>query len=98
MRQFWNQASKDEAERIINNWLVQAWSSGIASLVKLANTIAIHKFGSLNWYDHPVSSGRLERTNNKIKVLKRMAYGYRDMEFSKLRILAIQEVKYAFAG
>ncbi|MCR5562193.1 MAG: transposase, partial [Desulfovibrio sp.] len=44
------------------------------------------------------SSGRLEGTNNKIKVLKRMAYGYRDQEFFKLRLLAIHEAKYAFTG
>ena len=52
----------------------------------------------MNWYEHPISSGRMEGTNNKIKVLKRMAYGYRDMEFFKLRILAIHEAKYALTG
>jgi transposase len=46
----------------------------------------------------PISSGRMEGTNNKIKVLKRLAYGYRDMEFFKLRILAIHEAKYALTG
>ena len=40
----------------------------------------------------------LEGTNNKIKVMKRMAYGYRDMEFFKLRILAIHEAKYSLTG
>jgi hypothetical protein len=29
----------------------------------------------------------MEGTNNKIKTLKRQAYGYRDQEFFKLRIL-----------
>jgi len=36
--------------------------------------------------------------NNKIKVLKRKAYGYRDMEFFKLRILTIHETKFSLAG
>ena len=67
-------------------------------MIKIGNTVAVYKFGILNWYDHPVSSGRLEGTNNKIKVLKRMAYGYRDQEFFKLRLLAIHEAKYAFTG
>jgi transposase len=52
----------------------------------MGDTIAGCKFGILNWYDHPISSGRMEGTNNKIKVLKRMACGYRDMDFFKLRI------------
>ena len=40
----------------------------------------------------------LEGTNNKIKTMKRMAYGFRDMEFFKLKIMAIHESKYALVG
>jgi transposase len=40
----------------------------------------------------------MKGTNNRIKVLKRMAYGYRDMEFFKLIILSIHEAKYALTG
>jgi len=98
LRQFWNQPNKETAETVIDCWIQRAVSSGIAHLIRMGNTIAGCKFGILNWYDHPISSGRLEGTNNKIKVLKRMAYGYRDMEFFKLRILAIHEAKYALTG
>ncbi len=34
----------------------------------------------------------------KIKTLKRQAYGFRDHEFFKLKILAIHESKYALVG
>ena len=34
----------------------------------------------------------------KIKTLKRQAYGYQDQEFFKLRILGIDEAKYALTG
>ncbi len=67
-------------------------------LRKMGNTIAAYKSGILNWYDHPVFSGQLEGANNGINILKRMAYAYRDLEFFKLRILAIQETRYAFTG
>jgi transposase len=40
----------------------------------------------------------MEGTNNKIKVMKRQAYGFRDKNFFKLRILAIYEAKYALTG
>jgi transposase len=40
----------------------------------------------------------LEGTNNKIKTLKRQAYGFRDLEFFKLKILAIHKAKYALVG
>ena len=40
----------------------------------------------------------MEGTSKKIKTLKRQAYGYRDQEFFKLRILGIHEAKYALTG
>lgn len=98
LRQFWNQPDKETARAVIDSWIERAQSSGIGHLVRMGNTIAGCKFGILNWYDHPLSSGRMEGTNNKIKVLKRMAYGYRDMDFFKLRILAIHEAKYSLTG
>jgi transposase len=48
--------------------------------------------------DYRISSGPLEGTNNKIKTMKRMAYGFRDMEFFKLKIMALHETKYALIG
>jgi len=51
----------------------------------LANCLP--RTGILAWYDHPISSGPMEGTNNKIKTMKRQAYGFRDMEFFKLRIM-----------
>jgi len=36
----------------------------------------------------------LEGFNNKIKVLKRKAYGYRDMEYFGLKIYALHENRY----
>jgi transposase len=98
LRQFWNQKDKETARSVIDSWIERAQLSGIAHLTRAGNTLAGLKFGILNWYDHPISSGPLEGTNNKIKVLKRMAYGYRDMEFFKLRILAIHEAKYSLTG
>ena len=45
----------------------------------------------LNWYDHRISNGVVEGINNKIKVLKRVAYGYRDMDYFQLRLFALHD-------
>ncbi len=45
-----------------------------------------------------ISSGPLEGTNNKIKTMKRMAYGFRDRDFFKLKIMALHETKYVLVG
>ncbi len=37
-------------------------------------------------------------TNNKIKTLQKQAYGFRDIEFFKLKIYALHETRYALIG
>lgn len=49
-------------------------------LLTMANTLEGYRIGILNWYDYPISSGAMERINNKIGTLQRMAYGYSDKE------------------
>jgi hypothetical protein len=48
--------------------------------------------------DVMITSGPMEGTNNKIKTMKRQAYGFRDHEFFKLKILAIHESRYELVG
>lgn len=98
LRQIWAQPNKKTAKKVLDGWVEIAKISGIGPLMKMGKTVAKYSFGILNWYDHPISSGPLEGTNNKIKTLKRQAYGYRDLEFFKLRIMAIHESKYALTG
>jgi hypothetical protein len=43
----------------------------------MAKTLALYRSGLLAYYEHPITSGPLEGTNNKIKTMKRQAYGYR---------------------
>ena len=74
-----------------------ARNSGIDMLLKLAKTLAKHFEGILAYFDG-LSTGPLEGTNNKIKTMQRKAYGYRDMVFFKLKIMALHETKYALVG
>jgi transposase len=98
LRQLWMQGSKYQAQLFLDDWLDMARSSGIRMLVKFANTLEKHRAEILNYYDYRISTGRLEGTNTKIQVMKRQAYGYRDHEFLKLKILGIHESKYALVG
>ena len=65
---------------------------------QVRHTLRVHAQGILAYYDYPISTGPLEGTNNKIKTMKRQAYGFRDPEFLKLKIYAIHESKYALVG
>jgi transposase len=98
LRQLWHQTDKKAAEDFLMDWVYRAGSSGISMLKKFARTVALHCSGILAYYDYPISTGPLEGTNNKIKTMKRQAYGFRDLEFFKLKIMAIHEAKYALVG
>lgn len=45
---------------------------------------------------NPISTGRLEGFNNRIKVAKRIGYGYRDEDyfFTLIQFFSIPSVKY----
>jgi transposase len=98
LRQFWEQPGKKYATLFLNDWIRRAKASGVHILLQMAKTLDAHRSGLLAYYDYPISTGPLEGTNNKIKTMKRQAYGFRDQEFFKLKILAIHESKYALVG
>jgi transposase len=98
LRQLWTQASKVRVRLFLEDWLACARTSGIAMLEKFANTLEEHQEGILNYYDYPISTSPLEGTNNKIKLLQRRAYGYRDHAFFKLKILGAHETRHALVG
>jgi transposase len=50
-----------------------------------------YRRGILAWYDHHISTAKFEGINNKIKTIKRKAYGYRDEKFFELKILSLHD-------
>jgi transposase len=98
LRQFWEQPGKKFGTLFLDGWIKRAEASGIKMLQQMAKTLAAHRSGLLAYYDVMITSGPMEGTNNKIKTMKRQAYGFRDKEFFKLKILAIHETKYVLTG
>lgn len=93
LKEIWSQPNKEEAEKVLNDWVRIARLSGQKQLIKMAATLLAHRWGILAWYDHHISSGKVEGINNKIKVMKRNAYGFRDDEYFKLRLLGLHECR-----
>ena len=95
LRRVWNQNGKEQAEVILFNWIKEARGSGIRHMTRLADTIEQHMDGLLAYYDYKISSGKVEGINNKIKTIKRQAFGFRDSDYFKLRILSMHDDIYA---
>jgi len=98
LRQLWEQEDYLQASAFLDDWMARARCSGVRMLQEFAQTLAIHRRGLLNWYYYPISTGPLEGTNTKIKLLQRQAYGYRDREFFRLKIYALHKTTYALIG
>jgi len=95
LRRVWNQTDKEHAATILHNWVVKARGSGIGHMKRFADTIEQHMEEIPAYYDYRISSGKVEGINNKIKTIKRQAFGFRDDDYFKLRILSIHDDIYA---
>lgn len=69
------------AEMMWEDWFSAAKESGIPQLEKFARLKEKRIKGLIAHATHPISTGKLEGFNNKIKVAKRIGYGYRNDEY-----------------
>lgn len=83
----WNYHTEGWTKRSINEWIKIAEESNIRGIKAFVKTLKRHEYGILNHCKHPISNGRIEGANNKIKVLKNRSYGFHDVEYFKLKIL-----------
>lgn len=95
LRMFWNSPDAEHGKTFLDQWTAQARALGNKHFARLAKTLDEHRPGLLAWFAHRISTGPLEGLNNKIKVLNRQAYGFRDMEYFKLRLYFLHEARLA---
>ena len=97
LRMFWEKQDRSSAKNFLNVWCKEAFESGIRPLVKVAKTIADYRSALLNYFVHPITSGTVEGLINKIKTIKRQAYGFRDIQYFKLRLLHLHTQRYSLS-
>jgi transposase len=98
LRLFWEKDDLPSAQHFLATWCRDAVQSGIKHLVKVAKTLAGYRTGLLNYFKHHITSGAVEGLMNKIKTLKRQAYGFRDMEYFRLRLYHLHTQRYSLTG
>ena len=79
----------DKAKEAMINWITGAENCGLKPFEKCAQTMKNRFIGIINSFYSPITNGFTEGCNNKIKVLKRNAYGYRNFNRFRNRILHI---------
>lgn len=88
LKQLWSYRSPGWALRSWKGWYRRALRSRIEPLKRFARLLAGYLPGILAHCRWPLHTSLLEGINNKIKVIKRMAYGFRDDAYFFLKIRA----------
>lgn len=70
----------EEAKSELKRWLRKARHSRIPAFKELYQKIKRHKTHILNTIRYGMSNARIEATNNKIKLIIRKAYGFRNIQ------------------
>jgi hypothetical protein len=65
---------------LLKEWLAWTSRSKIAAFVELARTIRKHRAAIEGALTHGLTNARVESVNTKIRLLQRVAFGYRDPE------------------
>jgi transposase len=88
LKHLWSYRSEGWAKRFWKSWYRRATRSRIEPLRRFAKKLACYLPGILAHASWPLHTSLLEGINNKIKVIKRMAYGFRDDAYFFLKIRA----------
>lgn len=70
----------DEAAEALEKWVAWAQRSRIPAFVKLQKSILKHRGSILASIEHGLSNGRIESMNTKIRLITRVAFGFKKPE------------------
>ena len=86
LKHIWTYKSRTWADKALDYWCELARSLNNRSLNSFVKMLERHRYGILSHCDYPIHTGKLEGVNNKIKVIKRKAYGFHDLRYFTLKI------------
>jgi transposase len=86
LKHIWTYRSRTWAGKALDQWCDLARSLNIRSVNTFIKMLERQRYGIINHCDYPIHTGKLEGVNNKIKVIKRKAYGFHDLRYFTLKI------------
>ena len=85
-------SDREMAKKTLDDWCGMAETVSHPAMRAFINKLRFFEDGIVNHADYPIGTSALEGVNNKIKLIKRRAYGYHDCDYFALKI------KQAFPG
>lgn len=92
LKELWTIRQPWAARKALRTWCTLAMESQIPALIRFAGKLLRHRRGIIAHSRFSIHTSRLEGVNNRIKVIKRKAYGFHDPGYFALK------VKQAFPG
>jgi transposase len=89
LKRLWQYRYRAWAEKFLNYWCLLAFEIKSECVDKFIKTLLRYKYGILNHCHYKIHTGKIEGINNKIKVAKKRAYGFRDLDYFGFKIMHI---------
>jgi len=86
VRDMYNSRNRKDAERKLNMLLVQLEEFEVGKLKEMRDTLIRWKPHILNFFESRTTNAFIEGCHNKIKLIKRMSYGFRNFDNYVLKI------------
>jgi len=87
-RAWYGETNRSKAEEGLGLLEERITNDSLPEFKQLLHTFTNWRDEILNYFDYRITNGFVEGKNNRIKTIKRMAYGYRNLDNFRLRILA----------
>lgn len=84
---FESDLTRDQAALRLADWMAKVPTAGLAALDTFLNTLDNWGQQILNYFNQRTSQGFVEGMNNRIKLIMRRGFGYRNFDHFRLRIL-----------
>ncbi|TQK62856.1 transposase [Brevibacillus sp. AG162] len=86
MRTVYAAHTEESGKEALQQWIAEHLTSPTAAIRSIAKTVVQWRESIQNYFSFRVTNAPIEGTHNKVKVIKRRAYGYRNIERFKIRI------------
>jgi len=87
LKWLWDYSSQSWSQKALESWCSLARTIRYPVVRTFAERLERYSYGILNHCLYPINSAKLEGTNNKIKVIKRKAYGFHDTKYFTLKVI-----------
>lgn len=82
-----DEENENIASKRLRRWLENLAKAGIEQFDSVAKRIKTYMYGIVNYFKYRLTNAQSEGFNTKINVIKRRAYGFRDLDYFRLKIL-----------